>query len=374
MRRTSALIVGGGPAGCAAGIVLGRAGASAELIERSAGPRDMVCGGFLGWDALAALETLGIDAFALGARPIQVLRLVSAERILETKLPHRAAGLSRRTLDEALIEAAVRAGADVQRGIAARTADAPNRIRLDTGEEIESDALLLATGKHELRGLGRPRDAIEGDPVVGLRTALPPSPTLQTGLDEVIELHLFDGGYAGLLLQEDGSTNLCVSVARGRLSGAGDIERLVEALSAELPLLAERLREAPARDWQAIAGVPYGWRAQGSEPGLFRLGDQAAVIASLAGDGVAIALTSGIEAAEALITQGPEGAQDFQDRFSRRARRPLAIASALRWVAERPAARRLLMRLLALAPFLLPLGARLTRIASSPASGRVGSR
>lgn len=374
MRRTSALIVGGGPAGCAAGIVLGRGGASVELIERSAGPRDVVCGGFLGWDALAALETLGIDAFALGARPIRVLRLASAERTLEAKLPHLAAGLSRRTLDEALIAAAVRAGTDVQRGIAARAADAPNRIRLDTGEEIQADALLLATGKHELRGLGRPRNAIEADPVVGFRAALPPSPALQEALHEVIELHLFDGGYAGLLLQEDGSTNLCVSVARRRLSAAGDIERLVEALPAELPLLERRLREASGQDWQAIAGVPYGWRAQGSEPGLFRLGDQAAVIASLAGDGVAIALTSGIEAAEALLRHGPKGAQDFQARFSRRARRPLAIASALRWAAERPAARRLLMRLLALAPFLLQLGARLTRIASARASGRGGGR
>ncbi|HZF94101.1 MAG TPA: FAD-dependent monooxygenase, partial [Allosphingosinicella sp.] len=52
MPRTRALIVGGGPAGAAAAIALARAGAAPELIERSAGPRDVVCGGFLGWDAL----------------------------------------------------------------------------------------------------------------------------------------------------------------------------------------------------------------------------------------------------------------------------------------------------------------------------------
>ena len=55
----------------------------------------------------------------------------------------------------------------------------------------------------------------------GLRTALAPWPRLERALDGVIELHLFDGGYAGLLLQEDGSANLCLSAARRRLKAAG---------------------------------------------------------------------------------------------------------------------------------------------------------
>ena len=75
MRRTAALIVGGGPAGSATAITLARAGAMPVLIERSLGERDVVCGGFLGWDALAALQRLGLDVEALGARPIHRLRL-----------------------------------------------------------------------------------------------------------------------------------------------------------------------------------------------------------------------------------------------------------------------------------------------------------
>ncbi|MEA3047390.1 MAG: hypothetical protein QOJ53_1722, partial [Sphingomonadales bacterium] len=98
MRRTAALIVGGGPAGSAAAITLARAGVMPVLIERAPGERDLVCGGFLGWDALAALRSLGVDAAALGARPIARLRLVSAEDEVEAALPHPAAGLSRRTL------------------------------------------------------------------------------------------------------------------------------------------------------------------------------------------------------------------------------------------------------------------------------------
>jgi menaquinone-9 beta-reductase len=361
VRRTAALIVGGGPAGSAAAIMLGRAGLAAELIERTSGPRDVVCGGFLGWDALGALDRLGIDAWALGARPIGRVRLIGAERLVEARLPHRAAGLSRRTLDEALIGAAARAGALVRRGVAVRAADGARRVRLDTGETIEAEALLLATGKHEMRGLARPREAAATDPVVGFRTALAPSVALQKALEGVIELHLFDGGYAGLLLQEDGSANLCVSIARDRIGRAGGIGELIAQLSEKLPGLGQRMHNAEAGEWQAVAGIPYGWRAGGTAPGLFRLGDQGAVIASLAGDGIAIALASGMEAAAALLRHGPRGAEAFQAGFAARARRPLAVASKLRHAAENGRTRRLLMRLLRWAPFLLSVGARLTR-------------
>ena len=365
MRRTPALIVGGGPAGSAAAIMLARAGAAPELIERTSGPRDVVCGGFLGRDALAALSQVGVDPWALGARPIGRLRLVSARRTLEVQLPFGAAGLSRRTLDEALLAAAAQAGAEVRRGASVRAVEDVRGVRLDSGEEIEADALFLATGKHELRGLARPREVVAADPVVGFRTALRSGPALREALDGFIELHLFDGGYAGLLLQEDGSANLCLSVARDRLTRSGGLEDLLADLAREAPGLARRL-DSEASEWEAVAGVPYGWRARETEPGIFRLGDQAAVIASLAGDGVAIALTSGIVAAAAFARHGPDGAEIFQRRFSSKAARPLALASALRQAAENPIRRSVLMNLLRVFPSLARLAARATRIEDRP--------
>jgi flavin-dependent dehydrogenase len=86
------------------------------------------------------------------------------------------------------------------------------------------------------------------------------------------------------------------------------------------------------------------------------------VIASLAGDGIAIALASGIAAAEAAAKGEP--APIFQRGFARRARRPIAIGELLRGSAERPLRREALMRLLRLAPRLPTLAARLTRIGS----------
>ncbi|HEX8239455.1 MAG TPA: FAD-dependent monooxygenase [Allosphingosinicella sp.] len=359
MRRTAALIVGGGPAGSAAAIALARAGIDAELVERTEGPHDTVCGGFLGWDALAALERLGLDPAALGARPIRRLRLVSATRSVEVALPRLAAGLSRRTLDEALLDEARRAGATIRRGRTVRAAElGERRVRLDGDEELAGAALLLATGKHELRGGARPVD-ISTRPL-GLRTSLAPSPALTASLEGVIELHLYDGGYAGLLLQEDGSANLCLSASRERLKAAGGIEPLVARLAGELPAFAERLGAGQGGEWSAVSGVPYGWRAAATVEGVYRIGDQAAVIASLAGDGIAIALESGIAAARAIAGGIP--AADYQRDWARRARRPVGLAEALRRSAESRVARQAMMGLLRWLPSLAPLAARLTRI------------
>jgi flavin-dependent dehydrogenase len=350
------LIVGGGPAGAAAAIALARGGAQPLLLERHAGPHDTLCGGFLGWDALRQLETIGIDAAALGARPITRLRLVAGHRLVERALPGIAAGLSRQTLDSALLAAAADAGAAIERGTAVREAVGATQLRLDDGATLDTDSLFLATGKRELRGLARPRAAGE-DPAVGLRLRLGPI----AAVDGVIEMHLFDRGYAGLLRQEDGATNFCLSVSRSRLEEAGGRpEQMLAKLAEESPRLADRLAAPALTPIQAVAAVPYGWRARQGAPGLFRLGDQAGVIASLAGDGVAIALTSGWSAASAWLAGGTAAAPVWQARFARQLARPLGISEALRHFAQRRPDR--LLQLAGIAPWLIGLAAGATRI------------
>src|SRR3546814_15688921 len=98
---------------------------------------------------------------------------------MELPLPHVAAGLSRRVLDEALIGRAEQAGAVVQRGRAVRAADpAARSIRFDEGGHLAGDALFLATGKHELRGLARALSGRREPPCVGRRATLHGSPEM----------------------------------------------------------------------------------------------------------------------------------------------------------------------------------------------------
>ena len=356
MRRTPVLIVGGGPAGAAAAITFARAGQRALLVERGGKDR-IVCGGFLGWDALPALAGLGLDPHALGARPIERVRFLAGKRTVETRLPGPAAGLSRARLDEALLGRAEHEGAEIIRGIAVRRVE-QGRAFLADGSVIEADSLILATGKHVLRGAERA--GTRGDGHVGLRATIAgPSPNL----DHAIELHLFAGGYAGLLVEEDGSANLCLSVSAARFRNAGGSAlALADAIGDEAPILARLIQEAgPA--WSAIAGIPYGWRARTTEAGRFRVGDQAGVIASLVGDGIAMALASGIAAAEALLACGAAAAPAFQHALAARNATPIRIAELARTSAEHPRVAHAMLPILARAPGLIRIAATLTRVA-----------
>jgi len=364
VRRTPPLILGGGPAGSAAAITLLRAGIRPLIVERTRDTGDAICGGFLSWRSLESLARLGIAADDLNRARVTRLRLFAGGRCATSPLPHPAIGVSRRRLDACMLAQAEASGARVERGVAVRALE-DGHVRLADGAMLTSEAIFLATGKHDVRGSARPGSARGSDPTLGLRVRLAPSPALDRLIGDGIELHLFDRGYAGVVRHEDGSANICLAVHRSRLGDAPSPARWLATLGDECPALGERLAHAqrePSVD--AIANVPYGWHARGTTAGLFRLGDQAGVIPSLAGEGMSIAIASGIVAAE-HVARG-DSAQSYQRRFAQRLTRPLTLAGAIRRLAERPATARWLVSTASVAPSLADLLARLTRISHSP--------
>jgi flavin-dependent dehydrogenase len=363
MRRTPALIVGGGPAGATLALRLAQAGLPHLLLERSRETGDALCGGFLSWRTLAMLERLGISADALNPAPLKRVRLFARGCSAESPLPHPARAVSRRRFDALLLAAAERAGAAVERGVAVRGVE-HGAARLADGASIAADALFLATGKHDVRDLARPAAARGADPTIGLRVRLQPTAALQRCIGDAIELHLLDRAYAGLVQQEDGTGNLCLAVHRSRLMEVGDPERLLGAMAAESPALGERLaHRASGSAIDAIANVPYGWHTSSSDDGVFRLGDQAAVIPSIAGEGMGIAIASGLAAAHFYAGGGPAAAHAFQTSFARRVQRPIGVAGAAWRIAERPHLAQAATLLARAIPPLVPLLARMTRIA-----------
>ena len=359
MRRTPALILGAGPAGCAAALSLARAGVRHVLLDRAAVPGDAICGGFVSWRTLATLERLGIVANDINRAPVRRVRLFAGTSRAEAMLPRPGLAVSRRRLDTVLRERIAAAGAGIEVATLRSWQDGVARI---DGDELHADATLLATGKHDLRGVQRPVPVAD-DPTLGLRLRLAPGAALDRLVGDAVELHLFAGGYVGVARQEDGSVNACMAVHRSRLTTAGSPERLLVLLGEELPELGERLaHRAGGERIDAIANVPYGWRARDTSVGLFRLGDQGAVIPSLAGEGIGIALASGIAAADAFRHGGAAAAPDYQRQLATALRRPFAIAGATRWAMERSPANQALVAIAALAPRLVDWAARQTRL------------
>lgn len=335
---TDAIVVGAGPAGSAAAIGLARAGAKTLLLERARETGDALCGGFLSWQTLQRLGALGIGRAALGGQAVRSVRLFAGQRQSETVLPGEAMGVSRRRLDSVLQAVAVAAGAGFERGVYATTLDG-GAVQTRDGQVPTAQAIFLAAGKHGFRGFPREPAAWQrADPVMGLRLRLPAHPALGRLVGDAVELHLFDRGYAGMVRQEDGSGNLCLAVHKSRLDEAGgDPATLLRALGDALPHLGARLAHA---DWgrgiEAIGHVPYGWRTSDTAPGLFRLGDQAGVIPSLAGEGMGLALASAEAAVAAWRHGGGDAAPVFQKRLAAKMTRPFALANFVWRMGENP--------------------------------------
>ena len=356
------LILGAGPAGCAAAIRLRRHGLPAQLVDRDETVGDPLCGGFLSWRTIEQLQTLGIDPAALGAHRVTRLRLFDGDRSAELDLPHAACGLSRHALDTAMRRKALDDGADIAfdtiRQLGGTTARGETR-------EWRSDTLFLATGKHDVRGSTRPRSA--SDSALGLRLRLPASPDRTRLLGGAIELHLFHGGYAGIVLQEGGSANICLALRKSALADSGrSPDALFRWLSDRSSAFAARLGD----NWDearidTIGAIPYGFIATETHSGLYRLGDQAAVIPSLAGEGISIALASGVAAADALAAG--ESAPHYQARFAAAARNPVRLASAAWRMAETTLGARAGLALARIAPSLVAGFADMARI-DPPAS------
>jgi menaquinone-9 beta-reductase len=362
MRRIDPLILGAGPAGSAAAITLARGGAKPLILERSRETGDALCGGFLSWRTLATLEALGLPPDALGGHPINRVRVFAGKRMAEAPLPGGAVGLSRRRMDSLLLAEAVKAGAALERGVTARAISDKGVVTCDDGQTIEADSLFLATGKHDVRGTARPRTDL--DPAMGLRVRLGAHPSLARMIGDAVELFLFDRGYAGVELQEDGSANICLALRKSKLTEAGgQPAALLQALGGAMPALGDRLALIDSKaEIDAIAAVPYGWRGRDTQPGLFRLGDQAAVIPSLAGEGNGIALASGRSAAQAWLKEGPGAARAWQSAFFAQTRRPVRLATGLWRAGERPLLASAATIALGLAPALARTLASLTRI------------
>ena len=135
-----AIIVGAGPAGATAAILLARAGWSVALIEKQDFPRRKVCGECIAASNLPLLEALGIDMAAFEATagaPLRQVAVLQGNRKISFDMPPTqhlgmewGRALGRETLDTWLVDLARDAGATVWQPWAVESLDgAPGAFR-----------------------------------------------------------------------------------------------------------------------------------------------------------------------------------------------------------------------------------------------------
>lgn len=296
----TATVIGAGPAGSTAAILLAQAGWEVTVVEQHAFPRDKVCGeclSHLGFEVLARLRLAG--AFlAAGAGPLTraVLHAPSGTSA-EIALPNPMWGLSRRRLDPLLLGEAVRCGARLLQPCRAESLAPPavtvRDLRTNARQTIESDWLLLADGRSALLP-SRPTPT--GD--LGIKAHF-------TGIvapAESIELFGLPRHYLGLAPIESGLYNVAYAVPEGRVRQThGDLEALFRQMLTENATMARRFAKARrVGEWLAAPlprfPVVPDWLAR-----TIPVGNAAAALEPIGGEGMGLALRSAELAAEALI-------------------------------------------------------------------------
>jgi flavin-dependent dehydrogenase len=220
-------------------------------------------------------------------------------------LPVAAWGLSRYALDAQLAAAVAQHGGRVWHGATVTgVARHDTHYRVEIRDEsrgerrtttVQARAVIMACGRYSSAALP-PRNNAEGDARRGWRNCVGLKIHYQqVQMEPRVELYLFPGGYVGINPIEGDRANVCVLITYAAFQAAGKSLACVLATAAQRHgALAQRLHGARplAESECAVAPVdtqraPAPWDAATGAPCL---GDTAAMIPPLAGDGMAMAL------------------------------------------------------------------------------------
>ncbi|HEY7916000.1 MAG TPA: geranylgeranyl reductase family protein [Acidimicrobiales bacterium] len=332
-RRFDVLVVGAGPAGSIAALVLARAGARVALLDKARFPRDKACGDLVGPRGLQVLADLGLAVpNGLDVGDMAVVGPTGRRVLLPCfdgdSYPGRALSVTRTVFDDALRIAALEAGAVACEGRADRPlwsgADIDGFALGDgdgDGRELRADFVIGADGATSR--VAHCAGLVEGSKVLwgfAVRTYLEQDVALPAiTLWEPVRWQAFPG-YGWIFPGPGGIANVGVGIGTrsDRQAGARAVRVLPDYLGhlAELGLL-ER-----APDGRALRRLG-GWLKMGmvgTRPAAGRVllvGDAAGLVNPLQGEGIAQAMTSGRGAAEAVLGWPGTAAARYRNELAR---------------------------------------------------------
>lgn len=283
------VVIGAGPAGAAAAICASRRGLRVVLLESGQYPRHKVCGEFVSAEAADVLRYLGVATSWLQSTPrISSSRLHSNGTSVTIRLAEHAYSIPRFSLDEELWNLSADSG--VERRLATATSVTHNgqglfSVATSCGM-IQAHSVINASGrwsrfsaKHEQRG----------DAWIGLKAHFAGE------ADDAVDLYFFRKGYCGVQAVAPGVLNACALVRRGVARNLGEVFQRQRALSNR----AARWKQVT--ETFATSPVHLGVRTAVRD-GILNAGDAAGFVDPFVGDGISLALRSGVLAGRTVLS------------------------------------------------------------------------
>ncbi|GJF12904.1 menaquinone reductase [Mycolicibacterium cyprinidarum] len=308
------VVVGAGPAGSSAAAWAARAGHEVLVIDSAQFPRDKACGDGLTPRAIAELRHLGLDSWLEGKVAHRGLRMSGFGADVEVawpgpSFPPTSSAVPRTELDERIRLVAVDDGVQMKLGAKAVDVqrDSSGRVSavvLSSGEEIRCAKLIVADGARSTLGrvLGRQwhRETVYG---VAIRGYIATPRHSEPWITSHLELRSPEGavlpGYGWIFPLGNGEVNIGVGAL------ATDKRPADAALRPLMSYYTALRRDEWGFDGEPRAGLsallPMGGAVSGvAGPNWMLIGDAAACVNPLNGEGIDYGLETGRLAAELL--------------------------------------------------------------------------
>jgi geranylgeranyl reductase family protein len=356
MKRFDVAIIGAGPAGSSAAISLARCGYAVALVDKQVFPREKLCGDFVSPINIPLFRALGVEQQLLSQEhgSVGAFRMTSAlGDAVDVPLPscHGQSlvglGLSRAHLDHALLQKAQSEGASVFQGVTVQELKSTANgwhVRLNSPaaiDELSAAMLIGADGRnsrvaHRLGLSGK--SAMHGR-AIGFQIRL----RCPDRLGGRIEIHLFPGGYAGLIGLGGEMLNLCLAIDKTRLPDRHPAQFLLQACLPQNPRLRAVLeRSSVVGEVRSVYPVYFPPR-RGYADRAVLVGDAARVNEPVTGEGIYFAMKSGMIAATVIdqaLCRGDLSAvqlSSYARECGRAFRTRRGLNALIRWLIYRPA-------------------------------------